>query len=68
MLKKSNSSMKAGLVWVPYTIQTTVATVSCGTSSMYSHKTLTSRYSTIMIKSRNLIRKNKIEKIIRILS
>jgi len=62
--KKSNNI--PGIVWMPYVMAQTVSVVSCvGTSSsMYSHKTLTSRYSTIFIKSKNLIRKSKIEKIL----
>lgn len=63
--KKSNNL--PGIVWAPYIMAQTVSVVShAGTSSsMYSHKTLTSRYSTIFIKSKNLIRRSKIEKILK---
>ncbi len=55
--------MKPGVIFVPYIIQhLPVTTIQCGTFS--PNKTLRSRYSSIFLKSKNLIRKDKIEKIL----
>jgi hypothetical protein len=56
--------MTPGIVWAPYIMAQTVSVVShLGTSSFAPKQVLKSRYSTIWIKSKNLIRKDKIEKI-----
>lgn len=62
--KKSNNI--PGIVWMPYIMAQTVSVVShAGTSSFTPKKILSSRYSTITIKPKNSIRKDKIKKILK---
>lgn len=51
-----------GIVWMPYTIQTLAATWS-GTPGI--SKTITAKYSTFLIESKNVTRKRKIENILK---
>ena len=57
-----SSTNNPGIVWLPYTIQTLAATWS-GTPNL--SKSITSRYSTIIIEAKNEKRKRKIRNILK---
>lgn len=57
-----NLTNNPGIVWLPYTIQTLAATWS-GTPNL--NNSITSRYSTIMIETKNEKRKRKIKNILK---
>lgn len=57
-----NLTNNPGIVWLPYTIQTLAATWS-GTLNL--NNSITSRYSTIMIETKNEKRKRKIKNILK---
>ena len=71
MLGKKTSNLQPGLVWMPYIPAQTIATISdsnnprLGIKSRYSKKTINSKYYGY-IRTINLIRKDKIEKIFKI--
>ena len=58
----NNLTNNPGIVWLPYTIQTLAATWS-GNPNL--SKTITSRYSTIIIEAKNEKRKRKIKNILK---
>jgi hypothetical protein len=57
-----NLTNNPGIVWLPYTIQTIAATYS---SNFNPSKSITSRYSTIIIEAKNEKRKRKIKNILK---
>jgi len=57
-----NLTNNPGIVWLPYTIQTMAATYS---SNFNPSKTITSRYSTVIIEAKNEKRKRKIRNILK---
>lgn len=57
-----NLTNNPGIVWLPYTIQTMVATYS---SNFNPSKSITSRYSTVIIEAKNEKRKIKIRNILK---
>jgi len=57
-----NLTNNIGVVWLPYTIQTMAATWS-GTPNL--SKSITSRYSTLIIETKNEKRKRKIRNILK---
>ena len=57
-----NLTNNPGIVWLPYTIQTMAATYS---SSFNPSKSITSRYSTVIIEAKNEKRKRKIRNILK---
>jgi len=58
----NNLTNNPGIVWLPYTIQTLAATWS-GTPNL--SKSITSRYSTVIIEAKNEKRKRKIRNILK---
>ena len=71
MLGKKTSNLQPGLVWMPYIPVQTVSTITdsfnprLGIKSRYSTKTINSKYYGY-IRTINLVRKDKIEKIFKI--
>lgn len=57
-----NLTNNPGIVWLPYTIQTIAATYS---SNFNPSKSITSRYSTVIIETKNEKRKRKIRNILK---
>ena len=57
-----SSTNNIGVVWLPYTIQALAATWS-GTPNL--SKSITSRYSTVIIEAKNEKRKRKIKNILK---
>jgi hypothetical protein len=57
-----SSTNNPGIVWLPYTIQALAATWS-GTPNL--SKSITSRYSTVIIEAKNEKRKRKIKNILK---
>ena len=59
----NNLTNNPGIVWLPYTTIQTLAATWSGTPNL--SKTITSRYSTIIIEAKNEIRKRKIKNILK---
>lgn len=57
-----NLTNNPGIVWMPYTIQTLAATWS---GNFIPSKSMASRYSTVIIETKNEKRKIKIENILK---